>query len=61
MLIVKQRVEQVLFGRAMTYASHLINRLSSSAIGGKTPIEMWSGMAASDYDMLRVFGLLSCE
>ena len=39
----------------MTYASHLINRLSS-VIGGKTPIEIWSGKSASDYDMLRAFG-----
>ena len=29
------------WAEAMTYASHLINRLSSSAIGGKTPMEMW--------------------
>jgi len=40
----------------MTYESHLISRLPSSAIGGKTPMEMWSGKAATDYDMLRVFG-----
>jgi len=40
---------------AMTYASHLINRLPSSVIRGKTLMEMWSGKAASDYDMLRVF------
>ena len=43
----------------MTYASHLINRLPSSAIGGKTLMEMWSGKDASDYDMLRVFGCLT--
>jgi len=41
---------------AMTYASHIINRLSSSAIVGKTPMEMWSGKTATDYDMLHVFG-----
>ena len=41
---------------AMTYGRHLINRLSSSAIGGKILIEMWSGKATSDYDMLCVFG-----
>ena len=44
------------WAEAMTYASHLINRSSSSAIGGKTPMEMWSGKATTDYDMLRVFG-----
>jgi len=40
----------------MTYASHLINRLPSFAIREKTPMEMWSGKAATDYDMLHVFG-----
>ena len=41
---------------AMTYASYLINRLSLSAIGEKTLMEMWSGKAASNYGLLRVFG-----
>ena len=40
---------------AMTYANYFISMLLSSVIGGKTPMEMWSGKAASDYDMLRVF------
>jgi len=37
------------------YACHLINRLSSSMIGGKTRMEVWSGKAAEDYDSLRIF------
>ena len=37
------------------YASHFINRSTSSAIGGKIPMEIWSAKAASNYDMLRVF------
>ena len=36
-------------------ASHLINGLSSTAIGGKTSLDIWSGKAAQDYDLLRVF------
>ena len=40
----------------LTYASHLVNRLPSSAIVGKTLMEMWSGKAADDYDKLRIFG-----
>jgi len=36
------------------YACHLINRLSSSAIGGKTPVEVWSGEPAQDSP--RIFG-----
>ena len=27
-----------------------------SAIGGKTPLEVWSEKSAPDYDLLRVFG-----
>ncbi|KAH9699247.1 hypothetical protein KPL71_024272 [Citrus sinensis] len=41
---------------AVSYASHLINRLPSAAIGGKAPMEMWSGKHAQDYDSLRIFG-----
>ena len=41
---------------ALAYACYLVNRLSSSAIGGKTPLEAWSGKIATDYDLLRVFG-----
>ena len=39
----------------MAYACYLVNRLPSSVIGGKTPLEVWSGTAV-DYDLLRVFG-----
>ena len=35
------------------YASHLMNR--STAIGGKAPLEIWSGKAAQDHDLLREF------
>ena len=40
----------------MAYACYLVNWLPSSAIGHKTPLEVWSGTAAQDYDSLRVFG-----
>ena len=32
-----------------------MNCLSSTAIGGKTPLDIWSGGVAQDYDLLRVF------
>ena len=38
------------------YACHVINSLSSSAIGGKTLMEVWFRKAAQDYDPLRIFG-----
>ncbi|GJX27363.1 transposable element [Tanacetum coccineum] len=41
---------------AVTYACHLVNRLPSTAIDGKTPFEKWYGKPASDYDSLHVFG-----
>ena len=44
------------WAEALAYACYLVNRLPSSAIGGKTPLEVWSGKAAQDYDSLRVFG-----
>jgi len=44
------------WAEAVTYVSHLINRLPSSAIGGKTPMLIWSGKPAIDYDMLGAFG-----
>ena len=41
---------------ALAYACYLVNRLPSSAIGGKTLLEVQSGKAAQDYDSLRIFG-----
>ena len=40
----------------MTYACHLINRLPSTALNGQTPLEVWSGVSATDYDRLHIFG-----
>ena len=37
----------------IVYASHLIN--GSTTIGGKTSLEIWSGKAAQDHDLLREF------
>jgi transposase InsO family protein len=43
------------WAEVVTYAQHLINRLPSSAIGGKTLLEVWSGKPAIDYDSLHIF------
>jgi len=40
----------------LVYASHLMNKLSSSAIGGKASSKIWSSGAAQDYGLLRIFG-----
>ena len=44
------------WAEALGYACHLVNRLPSYAIGGKTPMEVWSEKVAQDYDSLWVFG-----
>ncbi|KAH9741104.1 Integrase catalytic domain-containing protein [Citrus sinensis] len=48
-------LDKKFWAEAVSYASHLINRLPSAAIGGKTLMEMWSGKHAQDYDSLRIF------
>ncbi|KAM2793311.1 hypothetical protein PS2_004857 [Malus domestica] len=44
------------WAKAVTYACHIINRLPSAAIQGKTPMEVWTGKPSSDYDHIRIFG-----
>ena len=42
--------------KAVTYACHLINRLPSTVIEDKIPLEVWFGQPVFDYDSLHVFG-----
>nr|GEY09800.1 retrovirus-related Pol polyprotein from transposon TNT 1-94 [Tanacetum cinerariifolium] len=44
------------WAEAVTYACHLVNRLPSTAIDGKTSFEKWYGKPVTDYDSLHVFG-----
>ena len=44
------------WAEAVMYASHLIYRLPSAALNGKTPLVVWSGKPINDYDTLHVFG-----
>ena len=49
-------ISESFWAEALAYACHLINRLPSSVIEGKTPLEVWSEKVAQDYDLLRMFG-----
>ena len=47
------RLDKSFWAEAIVYDSHLIN--GSTAIGGKTPLKIWSGKAAQDYGLLHKF------
>ncbi|TQD80318.1 hypothetical protein C1H46_034116 [Malus baccata] len=44
------------WAEAVTYACHIINRLPSAAIQGKTPMEVWIKKPSTDYDYIHIFG-----
>ena len=50
------RLGKEFWAEAVVYACHLINRLPSTAIEGKIPIEMWIDKPVIDYNSLHVFG-----
>ena len=50
------QLDKSFWEETIVYASHLINGLSSTAIGGKAPLEVWSGNATQGHDLLREFG-----
>ena len=55
-LLTYASLDKSFWAEALVYASHLMNRLSSTAIGGKTLLDIWSSGAAQDYSLLSVFG-----
>ena len=58
------RLGKGFWAKAMTYACHLINRLSSTAIVDRIPLEVWSKQLVSDYDFFTCFWfyyILLCE
>ncbi|KAM2493476.1 hypothetical protein PS1_044874 [Malus domestica] len=44
------------WAEAVNYACHIINRLPSAVIQGKTPMEVWTGKPSTDYDYIHIFG-----
>ena len=54
-LVYNAQLDKLFWVETLVYASHLMNRLSSSAIEGLTPLKSWSGRAGQDYDLLKEF------
>ena len=53
-LLSNAQLDKSFWVEAIIYASYLINGLSSTAIGGKTSLDIWLSGAAQDYDLLWV-------
>jgi len=58
-LLSNTSLDKLFWAKAIDYASLLLNRLPMTAIGGKTPLEIWLGEDACDHGSLRVFGCLA--
>ncbi|KAH9754460.1 hypothetical protein KPL71_015451 [Citrus sinensis] len=56
-LLIHSKLPKTLWAEALNTACYLVNRSPSTAIGCKTPMELWLGRVA-DYSKLRIFG---CE
>ena len=54
-LLSNTQLDKSFWSETLVYVSHLINRFSSSVIGGKTLLKFWLGGAAQDYDLPRIF------
>ena len=55
-LLSNAQLDKSFWAEAIVYASHLINGLSSTVIGGKTPLKIWSEKATQDHSLLQKFG-----
>ena len=53
------RLSKIFWAEVVNYASHLINRLPATRIGGNMPMEVWYGKPVTNYDWLHVFGCLA--
>jgi len=51
-LLSNAQLDKSFCAEAIMYASHLINGLSLTAIGGKTPLKVWSEKAAQGHGLL---------
>ena len=54
-LLSNAQLDKSFWAEAIIYISHLINGLSSTAIGGKTLLEVWSEKVTQGHGLLREF------
>ena len=54
-LLSNAQLDKSFLAEALEYASHLMNKSSSTVIGGKTLLDIQLGGAAQEYDLLQVF------
>ena len=52
-LLFNASLDKSFWAEAIMHASQLLNRLSTTVIGGKTPLEFWIGGATRDHSSLR--------
>lgn len=53
-MLLNIRLDKDFWAEAIVYACYLINSLSSVAIQGQTPLEMWIDKPTFDYDSLYI-------
>ena len=50
MYVIQCQFDKEVWVEAVTYTGHLMNKLPSASIDGKTPIEVWTGKLATYYN-----------
>jgi len=58
-LLSNTQLDKSFWAEASVYVSHLMNCLSLTMIGDKTPLDIWSSGTAQDYSLLWVFECLT--
>jgi len=48
-------LDKTFWAEALMHTNHLMNCMSLTAIGGKTPLDNWLGKASQEYSLLQVF------
>jgi hypothetical protein len=55
-MLFQAKLGKEFWAEAVLYACQIINCLPAAANEGKTPLQVWSGSSATDYDSFHIFG-----